>query len=103
MPKRIAAIILITGMIIGPIVLMIIPYDTFDHGESICPSKVFFDKECPGCGTTRATMRLMHFRFAEAWEFNRLSFITIPFIGFFYLRILYKLSRQVLNGSRTPN
>lgn len=82
-------------MIIAPLVLMIIPYDTFDYGESICPSKVFFDTECPGCGTTRATMRMAHFRFAEAWQFNRLSFITIPLIGFFYCRIIYKLIRRV--------
>lgn len=103
MPKRIATVILIIGMIIGPIVLMIIPYDTFDNGESICPSRLLFDTDCPGCGTTRATMRIFHFRFAEAWQFNRLSFLTIPFLGFFYLRILYKLSRQVLRGTKAAN
>lgn len=103
MNKRTGLLILIIGMIIGPLVLMIIPYDTFDYGESVCPSKLLFDKECPGCGTTRATMRIFHFRFAEAWEFNRLSFITIPVIGFFYLRILYKFIRKVRKGATPAN
>ena len=103
MTKRIALVILITGMIIGPLVLMIIPYDTFDHGASICPSKILFDKECPGCGTTRATMRMFHFRFAEAWEFNKLSFITIPLIGFLYLRIVYNLYRKVRSEKHAAN
>jgi hypothetical protein len=103
MNRRITLLILIIGMIIGPIVLMIIPYDTFDYGESVCPSKLLFDKECPGCGTTRATMRMFHFRFAEAWEFNRLSFLTIPLIGFFYLRILYKLIRKVRTQPTAAN
>lgn len=87
--------IIVFGMIIAPLVLMIIPYDTFDSGESICPSKILFDKECPGCGTTRATMRMFHFRFSEAWEFNRLSFITVPLIGFLYIRIIYKFSKKI--------
>jgi hypothetical protein len=95
--KKIALALLISGMIIGPVVLMIIPFDTFDYGESICPSKILFNKECPGCGTTRATMRILHFRFAEAWQFNRLSFVTIPLIGFLYGRILYKLIRRIRN------
>ncbi len=95
MSKKTGLIILVTGMIIGPLALMIIPFDTFDYGESICPSKLLFDSECPGCGTTRATMRIFHFRFAEAWQFNRLSFITVPLIGFLYIRILYKLIKRI--------
>lgn len=100
MTKRIALTIVVIGMIIAPLVLMIIPYDYFDHGESICPSKILFNKECPGCGTTRATMRLAHFRFAEAWEFNKLSFISVPFIGFLYVRIIFKLIRK-LRGQKS--
>ncbi|HTF03212.1 MAG TPA: DUF2752 domain-containing protein [Bacteroidia bacterium] len=95
MARKIALLIIISVMIIGPIGLMIIPYDYFDYGESICPSKLLFDSECPGCGTTRATMRLFHFRFAEAWEFNRLSFITVPLMGFFYVRIIINLSKKL--------
>ncbi|MCG9878996.1 MAG: DUF2752 domain-containing protein, partial [Bacteroidia bacterium] len=58
--------------------LMYLPADYFDTGEAMCLSVRFFDLECYGCGMTRGVMHLIHFEFAEAWEFNKLSFVVFP-------------------------
>lgn len=85
-------------MIITPLVLIFLPSDFFDYGESICPSNVFFGVECPGCGMTRATMHMMHLDFKAAWHFNWLSFFIIPLLLYYYFSIMRKLIRRVKNG-----
>ncbi|MBK9190440.1 MAG: DUF2752 domain-containing protein [Crocinitomicaceae bacterium] len=82
-------------MIALPVWLLLSPANYFDAGESICPSKVFFGKECPGCGMTRATQHMIHFDFNEAWNFNKLSFFILPVLGFLYARIFYKFLKRV--------
>lgn len=95
--------ILIGGMLITPLVLIMLPSGFFDQGESICPSKLLFGVECPGCGMTRATMHMLHFEFHEAWAFNRLSVVLVPLLLFFYFSILVRFIRRVRNnGEKLP-
>jgi hypothetical protein len=68
-----------------PIVLLLLPSDYFDSGETVCLSVRLFDMECWGCGLTRAIMHLIHLEFVEAYYFNPLSFIVFPFISIFVL------------------
>ena len=68
-----------------PIVLLILPADFFDNGQSICLSKVIFNQTCPGCGTTRAIQHLIHLDFKQAWEFNKLSFIILIVCAFIWV------------------
>ena len=90
-------------MLITPLVLIMLPSGFFDQGESICPSKLLFDVECPGCGMTRATMHMLHFEFHEAWGFNRLSVVLVPLLLFFYFSILVRFIRRVRNnGEKLP-
>jgi len=74
-----------------PLFLIWLPADHFDHGEVICPSKRFFDVECPGCGLTRGIMHLIHFDFSAAWEFNKLSFPIFIVMGMLWFHILGKV------------
>jgi Protein of unknown function (DUF2752) len=58
-------------LLIAPFVLWILPGDFFDNtGIEICPSKLFFNFECLGCGMTRAVMHMHHFQFEDAIFFN---------------------------------
>ena len=41
---------------------------------SICPSVRVLDRECGGCGLTRAFHAISHGEFAEAWRFNPFGF-----------------------------
>ena len=56
-----------------PFLFILLPYDYFDHGTTLCPSKAFLDITCPGCGLTRGLARIFHLKFAEAWNYNVLS------------------------------
>ena len=73
----------LTLLLAAPIIMWMLPADHFDEGESICPSVVFFDTECFGCGTTRATQHLHHGELAEALYFHNASpVIYLMLFGF---------------------
>jgi len=84
--KRTLQILWLLLLLAVPIVLWILPADYFDHGgQSICPSKVFFDFECFGCGMTRAFMHFHHFEFSEAIYFNWGVLWAFPMIFIIWL------------------
>ncbi len=70
----------IGGLIAVPIVLLLLPADFFDSGESVCLSVVLLDQECYACGMTRGVQHLLHLDFMSAASFNRLSFIVLPLL-----------------------
>lgn len=82
-------------MIVLPVWLILSPANYFDNGETICPSKLFFNTACPGCGMTRATQHMIHFDFSQAWQYNKLSFFLIPVLAYLYLKIILKLIKRI--------
>ena len=96
MKKNLDALYLVI-LILIPIVLLILPADFFDKGESICLSVSLFDTECYACGLTRAIQHLIHFDFSIAYEYNKLSIIVFPFLMLSY----YKETRRVFNLGRS--
>lgn len=68
-----------------PFVLLILPTNFFDEGQSICPSKFLLDKECPGCGITRSVQHAIHFDFQAAWDFNKLIIVVLPLLIVFWV------------------
>lgn len=85
-----------------PIILWILPARFFDHsGVELCPSKLFFNIECFGCGITRAVMHFHHFDFAEAFYYNYAVWIVYPILVYFWCRWVWQTwrllrSRQVV-------
>ncbi len=65
---------------LSPLVLILMPKDFFDTGQSVCLSKALAGIECYACGMTRAVMHFIHFDFKTAWMFNKLSFIVVPML-----------------------
>ena len=58
-------------LLLTPIILLCLPADFFDYGESICVSTILLDRECFACGLTRAIQHLIHFEFFNAYKFNK--------------------------------
>ena len=83
---------------VTPLVLILLPSDFFDKGESICLSKTLAGMDCYACGLTRATMHFVHFEFQKAWEFNKLSFIVIPMLFPLWLKSFYEIRGKSLPG-----
>ena len=48
-----------------------------------CPIAVVFRVPCPGCGLTRATLRLFHGDLAGALAFHPLVLLVLPMLGFY--------------------
>lgn len=45
-----------------------------------CPFYALTGYKCPGCGTLRGIHSLLHLRFADAWSYNPLMVVSIPFL-----------------------
>ena len=73
-------------LIFIPIVLLILPANFFDNGDSLCLSLVLFERECYACGMTRAIQHLIHFDFSVAYDYNKLSIIVLPFLIISYCK-----------------
>ena len=89
--KKIFKIIYLIGLIILPVILLILPGNYFDTGNSMCISVIFLDRNCFGCGMTKAIQHLIHLDFTVAYSFNKLSFIVLPLLVVAYIKELRKL------------
>ncbi len=78
-------------ILLAPFVLWLLPSDYFDDtGIITCPSVLFFDVECIGCGMTRGIMHFHHFEYTEAIYYNYGVVVMYPllvFFWFYWLRI----------------
>jgi hypothetical protein len=86
--KRTKHTLILAALLVIPAVLLFLPSDYFDSGESICLSKIILDKECLGCGMTRGVMHTIHFEFKEAWGFNKLTFFLLPILIYYWFKWL---------------
>ena len=72
-------------LLVSPVVLLCLPADFFDHSmANLCLSKLILHRECFACGTTRAVMHGIHFDFRQAWHFNKLFVLVIPFLAWLW-------------------
>ncbi len=76
--------------------LLVLPVDFFDHhGPTLCLSRVLLDRECPGCGMTRASMHALHFDFAGAWHYNRLVVVVLPLLAYLWGKEIWELTGRL--------
>ncbi|MBK9504505.1 MAG: DUF2752 domain-containing protein [Chitinophagales bacterium] len=85
----------IGGLLLIPLVLIALPADFFDTGQSICLSVVLLDTECYGCGMTRAIQHLVHLDFHTAAGFNKLAFIVAPLLIFLMVSEIRKCYKRI--------
>jgi hypothetical protein len=81
--------------IVTPIILLLLPATYFDTGETICPSKRFFNFECLGCGMTRGVMHFIHFDFESALYYNYMSVVVTPILAFLWAKWTYEAARNL--------
>lgn len=83
--------------ILLPIMLIILPSDYFDTGQSISIFEIVGFENYYSKGMTRAVMHLIHLDFKIAWDYNKLAFIVFPLISLvwmhYFLRHLYKVNK----------
>lgn len=79
------------------VILIYLPKNFFDSGQSMCVSVLLLKKECYGCGMTRAIQHLIHLDFKSAYYYNKLSFIVLPLSIYMGISEIYKLYKQTKN------
>lgn len=77
-------------IVFTPAVLLLLPADYFDNGESVCLSQVLFKQDCYACGMTRACQHLIHLDFENAFAYNILSFIVLPILSIVWIQWFVK-------------
>lgn len=88
----------IAVLIAIPIILLLLPANFFDSGDSICISQRLLGLECPGCGITRAIQHFIHGNFAIAWQFNKLVVLVAPLLITLWLKeLLACFNIRILN------
>lgn len=58
-------------------------YTVYDPADNIfpkCPFLTLTGYTCPGCGSQRAIHQLLHLNITEAFKFNPLLILSIPYI-----------------------
>lgn len=83
-------------LILVPIVLWVLPADFFDGSEVIlCPSRLFFNIECFGCGMTRAVMHMHHLEIDEAVYYNTGVIAVFPALVVIWGVWVYQAARRL--------
>lgn len=98
--KKSILFLLIGFLIILSSTLIILPSNFFDSGQSICLSVLLLNRECYGCGMTRAIQHLIHFEFEMAYNYNKLSFVVFPLFVYLILKELLKLYKQACKENK---
>lgn len=65
----------------------------------MCLSKIILNKECLGCGLTRATQHFIHFDFISAYNFNKLVFLIAPLLIYFWVKEIIKMYKKIKGQS----
>ncbi len=72
---RVLGLLFVSGLLV---VYLVDPATT--DWYPVCPSRVFLKFYCPGCGTLRATHRLLHGDLVGALAMNSLMVVALPFL-----------------------
>jgi len=87
-----------------PLALIILPKTAFDnHQHTICLFTILSGIECYGCGLTRACMRIIHFDFNGAAEFNSMSLVVFPILCFLYLKEFLSTVKRLKSSLLSPS
>ena len=62
-----------------------------------CPIKKITGLNCPGCGITRMLLSILQLDFYQAFRYNPLLFICLPFFIFFYLESIISKKEPLYN------
>jgi hypothetical protein len=93
--KKTLQIVYVSGLLLIPLVLIILPADFFNDGQAVCLSVLLFDTTCYGCGITRAIQHLIHLDFKAAYDFNKLAFIVLPLLIYVWFGEFLRMYRKI--------
>jgi hypothetical protein len=79
------------GILLIPVAIYFIPLEWLKNQHTICLFKNITGHECWGCGMTRAIFSAIHFRFYDAWHFNKLFPVVLPLLIYIWAKRVLSL------------
>ncbi len=67
---------------------------SYFHIYMFCPIKKITGLYCPGCGVTRMCLSILKGNFYQAFRYNPLIFISLPFFLFYYFICLFETYKK---------
>lgn len=85
-------------MTILPIAIYFTPISGVEAKPIPCLFRILFDKNCIGCGMSRACFNAIHFNFDKAIEYNPLVVVVLPLCIFYYCKYFIKVLKIYLRN-----
>jgi len=82
---------MLVGILLIPVVMYFTPLEWLRSQHSICIFRNLTGHECYGCGMTRALFSAMHFRFEEAFHYNKLFPVVFPLLIYIWAKRILSL------------
>jgi hypothetical protein len=79
------------GILLIPVVMYFVPLEWLKNQHSICLFRNLTGHDCYGCGMTRAIFSALHFRFDDAFHFNRLYVVVLPLLVYIWAKTIITL------------
>ena len=86
--KRLFRILTYAGIILIPVALYFVPLEWLKNQNSVCLFKNLTGNECYGCGMTRAIFSAIHFRFEDAFHYNKLFMVVLPLLIYIWAKTI---------------
>lgn len=83
--RRIASVVLLA---LAPVLVFCVDYHATDQDLSFCLFKLVTGHRCYGCGLLRGLSAVLHGDPVAAWRLNRVNAVTIPLLGYLYVKEL---------------
>ena len=82
--------------ILLPLALIATPTSWIERGPSLCLIRRVFGVRCPGCGMTRAFSCVVHGKFKQAFQHNKLVVIVFPILCYVWAKSLIHEIRSLV-------
>ncbi len=91
MTRPVKLTLIVSGIV--ALVAILLLYASFNPANHPFPRCIFLSLtglKCPGCGSQRALHALMHANIIQAWHYNPLLIVSIPFLALLVFSQLMK-------------
>ncbi len=78
----------LVAIVAGPGVFAALPAAMIESGPALCIWKRLFERECLGCGITRALWHAMRLDWPQAWDHNALVVVVLPIMAIIWLKMV---------------
>jgi hypothetical protein len=74
------------GLLLLPVLIFSVDYHATDRDVSFCLYKLLTGHPCYGCGLLRGLSAALHGDLPSAVRLNKLNIVTIPLLGWLYVK-----------------